>query len=234
MVEIPPHHSMSVNREVSFMQPLQAPVAPSSADDDEIDLLALFGTLLDHKWMIAGITAGFLLTGALYAVLATPIYRASATIQVEQKSPGIPGLTEMSDILGGSQSQAVTEIQLLTSRNVIGKTVDKLHLDIDIQASQFPLIGKFLQRRHQPENPGDLAPPLLGMSRFAWGGESLEIAQLDVPNALLEKQLTLIAGEAGQFRLLDDNDDVLVEGAVAQPYEQKGIKLLVQNLNANP
>lgn len=234
MVEIPPHHSMSVNREVSFMQPLQAPVAPSSADDDEIDLLALFGTLLDHKWMIAGITAGFLLTGALYAVLATPIYRASATIQVEQKSPGIPGLTEMSDILGGSQSQAVTEIQLLTSRNVIGKAVDTLHLDIDIQPSRFPLIGNFLQRRYQPENPGDLASPLLGMSRFAWGGEDLEIAQLDVPNALLEKQLTLIAGEAGQFRLLDDDDEVLVEGTVAQPYEQKGIKLLVQSLHANP
>jgi tyrosine-protein kinase Etk/Wzc len=215
------------------MQQLQAPVPQTSADDDEIDLLKLFGVLIDHKWMIASITAGFLLAGTVYAVLATPIYRASATLQVEQKSNGIPGLTEMSELLG-SQSQAVTEIQLLTSRSVIGKAVESLHLDIDVQPSLFPFIGGFLQRRYQPDNPGDIAAPLLGMSRFAWGGETLVIAQLEVPPALLEQDLTLIAGEIGRFRLLDDDDDLLIEGTVGQAYEMQGVKLQVQSLNANP
>jgi tyrosine-protein kinase Etk/Wzc len=215
------------------MQQLQAPVPQTSADDDEIDLLKLFGVLIDHKWMIASITTGFLLAGTVYAVLATPIYRASATLQVEQKSNGIPGLTEMSELLG-SQSQAVTEIQLLTSRSVIGKAVESLHLDIDVQPSLFPFIGGFLQRRYQPDNPGDIATPLLGMSRFAWGGESLDIVQLEVPASLLEKKLTLIAEEAGRFRLLDDDDNLLVEGSVGQAYAVQGIKLQVQNLTANP
>ncbi|MBB4866414.1 tyrosine-protein kinase Etk/Wzc [Pseudomonas nitritireducens] len=215
------------------MQHLQSQVLPSPADDDEIDLLQLFGVLIDHKWLIAGITAGFMLAGTAYALLATPIYRASATIQVEQKSPGIPGLTEMGDLLG-AQSPAVTEIQLLTSRNVIGKTVDDLRLDIDVQPSRFPLIGNFLERRYQPEQPGDIASPVLGMSRFAWGGEELNIFQLEVPAALLEKPLTLIAGEAGQFRLLDDDDNLLIEGQVGQSYDVNGLKLQVQNLQANP
>jgi tyrosine-protein kinase Etk/Wzc len=214
------------------MQQPQAPAIQSSIDDDEIDLLTLFGVLIDHKWMIAGITAGFLLAGAAYAILATPIYRASATIQVEQKSNGIPGLTEMSELLG-SQSQAVTEIQLLTSRSVIGRVVDSLHLDISVQPSLFPVIGSFVQRRYQPENPGDVASPMLGMNRFAWGGESLEILQLEVPASLLEKKLTLIAEEAGRFRLLDD-DDLLVEGSVGERYDQPGIKLWVRSMHANP
>lgn len=233
MVPISPHHSISVHREVPLMQHAQSLAPQASVDDDEIDLLRLFGVLIDHKWMITGITAGFLLAGIAYAVLATPIYRASATIQVEQKAPGIPGLTEMSDILGGSQSQAVTEIQLLTSRNVIGKAVDNLHLDIDTQPSLFPLIGSFLQRRYQPDNPGDIAPAPLGLSRFAWGGESLEIFQLEVPDSLLEKNLTLVAEEAGGFRLLDDNDELLVEGSVGQAYDERGIKLQVKTLHAN-
>lgn len=216
------------------MQYAQAPaITPAVSDDDEIDLLALFGTLLDHKWLIAGITAGFMVAGAAYALLAAPVYRATATIQVEQKKPGIPGLSDMSDLLG-AQSQAVTEIQLLTSRSVIGKAVDALKLDIDIQPSRFPVIGNFLSRHYSPDQPGDIAPPALGMSRFAWGGETLKIFQLDVPNALLEKKLTLIAGEHGRFTLFDDDDNLLVEGSAGQPAEHNGVKVQVEALAANP
>lgn len=218
-----------------LMQYPQAPALPPAvSDDDEIDLLALFGTLIDHKWLIAGITAGFMLVGAAYAVLSAPIYRATATIQVEQKKPGIPGLSaDMSDLLG-AQSQAVTEIQLLTSRSVIGKAVDALKLDIDIQPSLFPVIGNFLQRRYTPEHEGDVATSLLGMSHFAWGGETLKIFQLEVPDALLEKNLKLIAGKKGRFTLFDDDDNTLVEGQVGQLAEHNGVKLQVEALNANP
>ncbi|MFS2122320.1 polysaccharide biosynthesis tyrosine autokinase [Pseudomonas sp. Pseusp97] len=216
------------------MQYPQAPaLTPAVSDDDEIDLLALFGTLLDRKWLIAGVTAGFMVVGAAYALLAAPIYRATATIQVEQKKPGIPGLSDMSDLLG-AQSQAVTEIQLLTSRTVIGKAVDGLNLDIDIQPSLFPVIGNFLHRRFTPLQEGDVAPPLLGMSRFAWGGEALKIFQLEVPGSLMEKPLKLVAGEKGQFTLFDDDDDVLVDGQVGRLAENNGVKVQVEALNANP
>ncbi|MCE4070165.1 polysaccharide biosynthesis tyrosine autokinase [Pseudomonas nitroreducens] len=217
------------------MQYPQTPaIPPAASEDDEIDLFALLGVLLDHKWMIAGITAGFMVVGAAYAVLSAPIYRATSTIQVEQKKPGIPGLSaDMSDLLG-AQSQAVTEIQLLASRSVIGKAVDALKLDIDIQPSLFPVIGNFLHRYYTPDNEGDIAPPLLGLSRFAWGGEALKIFQLEVPNALLEKDLKLIAGEKGQFTLFDDDDNTLVEGQVGQLIEHNGVKVQVEALNANP
>lgn len=234
---MPGPDAFNLNAELFKKLPMQYPQIPATppavSDDDEIDLLALFGTLLDHKWLIAGITAGFMVVGAAYALLAAPVYRATATIQVEQKKPGIPGLSDMSDLLG-AQSQAVTEIQLLTSRSVIGKAVDALKLDIDIQPSLFPLLGNFLHRHYAPDHEGDIASPLLGMSRFAWGGESLKIFQLEVPNALLEKKLKLIAGEKGHFTLFDDDDNILVEGQVGQPAEKNGVKVQVEALSANP
>ncbi len=234
---MPGPDAFNLNAELFKKLPMQYPQIPATppavSDDDEIDLLALFGTLLDHKWLIAGITAGFMVVGAAYALLAAPVYRATATIQVEQKKPGIPGLSDMSDLLG-AQSQAVTEIQLLTSRSVIGKAVDALKLDIDIQPSLFPLLGNFLHRHYAPDHEGDLASPQLGMSRFAWGGESLKIFQLEVPNALLEKKLNLIAGEKGHFTLFDDDDNILVEGQVGLPAEKNGVKVQVEALSANP
>ena len=45
--------------------------------------------------------------------------------------------------------------------------------------------------------------------------------------------LTLVAGEAGSFTLLDEDNNVLVKGQVGQPYEQNGVKLQVESLQAN-
>ncbi|KSW23380.1 MULTISPECIES: polysaccharide biosynthesis tyrosine autokinase [unclassified Pseudomonas] len=211
----------------------QPAVAIHDKDDDEIDLLGLLGTLIDHKWLIAGITAGFMAVGVAYALLATPIYRSDAIVQVEPKKPSIPGLSDMGDLLG-AQSEAITEIQLLTSRSVIGKAVDNLKLNIVVEPSRFPLIGGFLARHFRPETPDEVAAPVFGLSRFGWGGEELKVFQLDVPTALLEKNLTLIAGENGSYTLLDDDDNVLVEGKVGEAYDQHGVKIQVESLHANP
>lgn len=64
----------------------QTPAVTVQEDDNgEIDLLGLFGTLIDHKWLIAAVTGAFMVTGAAYAVLATPVYQANALLQVEAK-----------------------------------------------------------------------------------------------------------------------------------------------------
>jgi tyrosine-protein kinase Etk/Wzc len=112
-----------------------------SPRDDDIDLRALLGTLLDHKWLIVAITSAFFVISVIYAVLATPIYQASAVVQVEQKTPSLPGLDDLSQTLGISTSEAVTEIQLITSRLVIGQAVANLKLDTESAPKHFPLIG---------------------------------------------------------------------------------------------
>ena len=58
--------------------------------DDDIDLHALLGTLLDHKWLIIGVTAVFFVISVVYATLTTPNYEDTATVQVEQKVPSLP------------------------------------------------------------------------------------------------------------------------------------------------
>ncbi|MNB88530.1 tyrosine kinase [compost metagenome] len=56
----------------------QTPALTSHDDDDDIDLMGLLGTLVDHKWLIAGITAASMAVGTAYAVLANPVYQATA------------------------------------------------------------------------------------------------------------------------------------------------------------
>ena len=94
---------------------------PRNQFDDEIDLLALLGTLWESKSIIAASTILFMVLGVSYALLATPIYRANAVVQVEEKSPGLPGMSDVTEMFGG-ESAAVTEIELLNCINASNTT----------------------------------------------------------------------------------------------------------------
>ena len=214
----------------------QAPVTkPHEQDDDndEIDLMGLLGTLIDHKWLIASVTGVFMAAGVAYALLATPVYQANALIQVEAKKNDMLGFSDIGSMLG-KESPSATEIELIKSRKNIGAAVDNLKLDIEIEPNYFPLIGEFIARRFKPDTENTVASPLLGMNSFAWGGEELELSELELPQELLDTDLTLISGEGGNFTLLDEDNNLLVSGQVGQTYDQNRVKVQVKNLRANP
>ena len=164
------------------------PPVQDQRDNDEIDLLTLLGALIDGKWVIIGFTVLFAIIGVAYALLATPIYQANALLQIEEKTPSMTGLSEISEMFG-STPVAVTEIELLKSRTVIGQAVENLKLDIVAEPKYFPGIGSWAARRYDPYEAGEVAEPWLGLDSFAWGGEVLEIFQLEVPPSYLGKTL---------------------------------------------
>jgi len=212
---------------------LPSVIANRDNDQDSIDLLGIFGSLIDQKWLIGAFTGAFMAAGVAYAVLATPVYLANALVQVEPKKNDMLGFSDLSSMLGG-QSPSVTEIGIIKSRAVIGKTVDDLRLDIDVTPNTFPVIGGFLARRYRGETESSVAPPRFGFNSYAWGGERLEFTRLNLPKELLGKKLTLIAGEQQRFQLLDDNDNLLVEGVAGEAFAQDGVEGLIERLQANP
>ncbi|CAG8864746.1 polysaccharide biosynthesis tyrosine autokinase [Pseudomonas fluorescens] len=212
----------------------QAPIIKVQSDEnDEIDLLGLIGSLIDHRWLIATITGAFMAVGIAYAFLAVPIYQATAMLQVEAKKNDVLGFSDVSSMLG-KESPSATEIELIKSRLIIGKTIDDLKLNIITEPNYFPIFGEFLARRFRASNPGQLSPALFGLSSFAWGGESLKIFQLELPDDQLGKNLTLVAGENGTFTLFDEDDNVLAESKVGKDFDENGVKIQVEEMLANP
>ncbi|WP_130912525.1 polysaccharide biosynthesis tyrosine autokinase [Pseudomonas sp. Sample_9] len=202
-------------------------------DQDSIDLLGIFGSLIDQKWLIGALTGAFMVTGVAYAVLATPVYLANALVQVEPKKNDMLGFSDLNSMLGG-QSPSVTEIGIIKSRAVIGKTVDDLRLDIDVTPNTFPLIGGFLSRRYRGDSETSVAPPRFGLNSYAWGGERLEFNRLQLPKDLLGKKLTLVAGEQQRFQLFDENDNLLAEGVAGEAFANDGVEGQIAQLAANP
>ena len=114
-------------------------------NNDEIDLAKLFGALLDYKWWIILFTLFTTALGIGYALLATPIYTANASIQVESKSSG--GVLKDFAGIFEEKSSSGTEVAILKSRMVLANTVEQLNLTTQVSPEfSIPLIGKGLVR----------------------------------------------------------------------------------------
>ncbi|WP_224717637.1 tyrosine-protein kinase Wzc [Pectobacterium versatile] len=189
-------------------------VKASETHSDEIDLGRLLGTLLDNRWLIIGMTAVFTVLGILYAMLATPVYKADALIQVEQSS-GNSLLNDISSMLPDAKPQSAAEIELIKSRMVIGKTVNDLALDISVQQKYFPLVGKGIARLVGNE-PGKIA-----------------VSRLDVPTSWQDETLSLEVLSNQQYAV-QAGDAVKFTGSIGKLENHNSITLLVSDIVAEP
>ncbi|AFN77734.1 polysaccharide biosynthesis tyrosine autokinase [Stutzerimonas nitrititolerans] len=201
-------------------------------EDKDIDLAHLFDTFINNRLLILAITGFFTALGIAYALLATPVYMASAMIQIEPKN----GLPSLSDVVNATPavSPAQTEISLLKSRSVVGGAVESLNLDINIQPHYFPLIGGFMARRFEPSEEGELGWYPAGFGSYAWGGEQLKITQLSVPENMHSEELTLEALDTNGFILRDPDGEVVVQGPVGEEMVMGDYSITVSELVARP
>ncbi|WP_462170242.1 polysaccharide biosynthesis tyrosine autokinase [Pseudoalteromonas xiamenensis] len=205
----------------------------ASSDSQEIDLMALIGALLDRKLFIFLVTALFALCGIAFALFSTPIYQATAMIQVEEKSGSVPGFDDVSGMFE-STSAAVTEIELLKSRSVIGEAVDSLKLDISVEPKLFPVIGGRIYRQFRSNQEGELSAARFGADSYAWGGEKVEIFKFEVPDYAIGSEFTLVVLEGNQVQLLDGSGELVLSGSVGQQLERGPFVLTVKTLIARP
>ncbi|NGO00118.1 polysaccharide biosynthesis tyrosine autokinase [Grimontia sp. S25] len=186
-----------------------------STDSDEIDLGKLFGILIDARWMIISVTAVFAVVGVAYALLATPVYKADALIQVEQKSNGMPALGEMGELFA-SESSSTTEIEIIKSRMVLGKTVDKFNLTTISSPEYFPVVGK-------------------GLARLTGNVNSIDIARFEVPDYARTEAFRIVVtnAENGEYRLENTEGREVLVGKVGEPAQENGFSLMVRSIDAD-
>ncbi|MDU5839406.1 MAG: GNVR domain-containing protein, partial [Pantoea sp.] len=175
------------------------------------DLGHLLGQLIDHRWIIVAVTAFFMLVGTLYTLFATPIYSADAMVQVEQKNSS----SVLSDLqtLMPATPESDTEIQILESRMVIGKTVSDLGLDTVVEQKYFPIIGKGLSRL-MGNKPAQIA-----------------ISRLDIPRTVDKRSVELEVNSPTTYTVTKDGDE-LFKGQVGRLEQHGEITMLVSGIQA--
>jgi tyrosine-protein kinase Etk/Wzc len=126
----------------------------------------------------------------LYLCLQAGLPRRWPACRLKKKAAGVGSLKALQPLLGDDTTVSA-EVEILGSRMVLGRVVEKLKLDLIATPKTFPLIGGTIARRYAGEEPNT---PLLGLSSYAWGGEVIQVDSLDVPRPYLDQQLELITG----------------------------------------
>ncbi|TMP31457.1 tyrosine-protein kinase [Pseudoalteromonas rubra] len=220
-----------MNAQSNLLSGVQSKQATQQAQ--EIDLMALLGALLDRKLFIISVTILCMIIGVAVAVFSTPVYQATAMIQVEEKGGSVPGFDELGGMFE-STSAAVTEIELLKSRSIIGEAVDSLKLDIVAEPKLYPIIGGRAFRKFTPMQAGDLAEPSFGASSYAWGGEKIDVFKFEVPSNVIGSGFTLVTLTNSQFELLDGDGERILKGKVGEEVSNGKFSLTLRALIARP
>lgn len=114
---------------------------PEGSRWDELDLKELLSILYRRKWLILGTVIIITSLVTLYAFIATPRYTANLQLVFDAKEQSV--LNFDAALSGQPQDEAalLSEIEVIQSRALAGRVVDKLDLQAD------------------PEFNSDLAPP---------------------------------------------------------------------------
>ncbi|MBS0367649.1 MAG: polysaccharide biosynthesis tyrosine autokinase [Proteobacteria bacterium] len=206
------------------------------SDEGGLALGEIIGILMEYRWVIAAVTALGVLLGAAWAFIVKPVYRADALVQVEEKGPGgssaMSALKDLGPLLGiGGDTTVAAEQEILNSRLVLEKVIQKKRLNIQADPRYFPLVGQAIARRYKGEG---LNTPWFGLSSFAWGGEDIQVDALDVPRDWLDQKLVFVLGEGGRFELFADDDEPVLTGKIGERATSKGFSIFVPKVVARP
>ncbi|CAH6859910.1 protein-tyrosine kinase Wzc [Vibrio chagasii] len=169
-------------------------------NSDEIDLGKLLGILLDAKWLIMLTTFVFAVLGIAFALLSTPIYKADALIQIEEKSSG--GISSMVGDMGelfSQESSATTEVEIIKSRMILGETVDKFNLTTVTAPIYAPIVGK-------------------GFARLTGDINHIAVSRFTLPSYASDYSHTIqiLDAEQGTYQLVRDDERVILQGKVGE------------------
>ena len=109
--------------------------------------------MIESRWLIALVTGACLALGLLYAFATEPVYQTDIMIQVEESPDSSAAKSMLGDVssLFDVKSTAAAESQILASRLVVTRAVEKLRTYIDAGPKRFPVIGNWLARQNDDQ-----------------------------------------------------------------------------------
>ena len=203
-----------------------------------LSLVDILENVFFFRWFFFATFALITAIAIVYALLAAPIYRTDSLIQVEEKKgSNLGALSQLSKAFDVQQSPILGEIEILRSRTVIGEAIEATNANVVIGINnRLPIIGGWLSRILDKDEDG-FTKPLWGngkKSSIAWGGESIKLEGILLPQWMYGETLFLKVGENQTWDLEDNFGKKLLQGQGTKPSysNDKQFSLAIETLKA--
>jgi tyrosine-protein kinase Etk/Wzc len=175
------------------------PRANDEADEPDLNLSAIWTTVMRNRWLVAACTAAVLAVSVLMALRAMPVYEAEATLSISDDGGAKNPLADLVPSGGGGQGKLETEMLVLRSRQIAEQVVDSLDLSV---------------RLMEPARPRDEVLRLLTVPRDARRGAYLLTRTGDAAYRVEAEGTTPAAGLPSSVR-------------IGQPFQAGGATLAI-------
>ena len=125
---------------------------PSTAIEraDISEVMLYWRSIAKCKWAILGLATAFSALAALAAFTMTPVFRATATIMIEQNRAKIVAIEEVYSGVGANREHFETQADMLASRSLASQVINKLdltgHPEFDPRQQKPPFWRTMLER----------------------------------------------------------------------------------------
>ncbi len=207
-------------------------VLNAKANRKEIDLLEYWRVVLKRKWILVTFAAVLVAFVAVLSFTATPLYRATATILIDEPNTSVVNIQDLLNSSGYYQTDYLgtyfnTQLKLLTSRSLAERVAKKLNLGNrpefqkanspranPVQALKKLLAFGWLSPRKPPAgSSGAAAAPVVSYAYAVTGGLSIS----PVP----ETRIVQVSYTSSQPGLAADIVNTLVEEFVSYSVETR-------------
>lgn len=195
---------------------------------DEIDLGDLFATLWAGKpTIVAAVTGCFMLSMA-YLWLTPPTYEANAMLQIQAGQGTLALPSSVGALVGNESSSTLAELEIIRSRQVLGRAAADLRLDWVAKPMRAPVIGYAMATR-------DLPWPDWGvLAAYARKGDAITLSYLEVPPEWVDQEMVMVKTSSDGFSItLPDGTEKLGTVGVLLSDKERGIAVQVARLDGD-
>jgi tyrosine-protein kinase Etk/Wzc len=188
---------------------------------DEINLGDLLATLTTGKWTIAATVVSTFVLAASYLWLTPPTFEANALLQIQEGQNTLALPSSVGELLGNEDSSALAELEIIRSRQVLGRAAAELKLEWVAEPVRAPIIGQAMATRDLPW------PELSILSPYARKGDTITLSYLEVPPEWLGQELLVEKTSADGYAITLP-DQARMEGKVGVLLSDKDRGIAIQ------
>ena len=200
---------------------------PEASSD--IDVFELLRVVWARKFLIAALALLAAVIGVAWGVSQPRVYQADSLVQIENRESTIPGLQSLTGIGRQAEESTTTQIQILTSRRVLGEVVDRLDLTLSASPVMLPWLRDIatIWPGPRPQSPfldRWIAP-------YAWSGEQIDVSRFtmerDTPYGV---KLRKLDNQGGYMATLPDGRQMQGQVDILLSDAELGLELRVSRL----
>jgi len=186
-----------------------------------LDLKQLLALIKNNRRFVLVMSVSCFVLGLLFAFLKPPVYQSSALIEIKNGQDGMSNLVALlgnapaasGSLFSRQASESDIETSLLQSRYILGQVIRQMGMNLVAYPRKVPLLGHVFGLLHRGNKP---AASFLGLNAYAWGGESIKLAKLDVPQAQEGRAFTLKALPDSRYALYAPSGAFVLNGKVGE------------------